>query len=122
MFWPTRRKAFPIGNTGNPSTQTGDEKVIDINRSDFDDIIRHFGRNTSQLGLLRATPDIRDSSAHFATPVTLTKAPVSGPTATEIIARNSSLAGRMPALAKIAIAGWAITNLVLLIIWFFQFL
>jgi hypothetical protein len=67
--------------------------------------------------MVRPSDAIPRSPTHIATPVTLTSAPMSGPAATEIIARQNSVIGRMPLLARLAIAGWAITNLVLLLLY-----
>jgi hypothetical protein len=117
MFESGRRKSFPLGKAKELGRDATNPKVLNTGQSDFDDVIRHFGRNASQFGMIRPNTTIQRSPTHIATPVTVIYTPVSGPAASELIAQQSSVIGRIPLLARIAIAGFAITNLMLLILY-----
>lgn len=113
-------KRSPLNKFHNLTFDAEDSRVIDVNRRDFDHIIRHFGQVISQPNLFKSNTLMSRSPARVATPLPSLVPPVSGPTPVEAIAVQALIGNRLPWLAKIALIGWGISNFVLLTLWTFH--
>ncbi len=96
--------------TGRLGATPETRKLLDINSKDFDDIVRHFGRRISQLGVMANEYKAPRVNGHVITPTNLDKTAYPHASATEIIAQQRSFVARIPPLAKGIVVSWALFN------------
>ncbi len=89
---------------------------LDLDSKEFDDIVKHFGQRFFQLGVVASGNNSPVVNGHIVTPANLSQAPHPNVSATEIIAQQRVIAGRIPPLARGVIIAWALFNCVWLVL------
>ncbi len=91
-------------------------KILDLNSKDFDNTVKHFGQRFFHLGVVSDAGKPHVLKHHLASPASINYIPHPNATATEIIAQQRSLSGKIPPLARGVIIAWAFLNLTVLIL------
>jgi hypothetical protein len=108
--------SLPTSNFRRLGAAPEPRKILDLNSKDFDDTVKHFGLRFFQLGAVSDVNTQHAMAGHMTTPVTIHRVPHPNASATEIIAQQRSLTGKIPSLARGVIIAWALFNLTGLIL------